>query len=199
MGYEVGATAELVILVVLVLATLLFLILPYLPTLPYRVGDVVDIAGTLGIVDSLTLFQTKILTFDGKLIAILNSRILASNISNYFATPNLRVELTLDLSPGSNVEQALAMLARVLESDARIVQDPAADVYVLSVDPQRIRVAGFGWAANEEWFATSSDLWMKVLRELESLPDVAMALPKSEVHLAGKEVPTASTPGCGVD
>jgi small conductance mechanosensitive channel len=188
LGYDVDAAAELVILLLVVVATLLFLILPYLPTLPYRKGDVVDIAGTFGAIESITAFQTKILTFDGKLVSLLNSRVLASNISNYYATPNLRVELTLELNPESNVEQAVAMLERILEADERILESPASGVYVLNVDPQRIKVSGFGWTANENWFQTRSDLWIQVLRELESSPDISLALPKREIHLAGSEL-----------
>lgn len=188
LGYDVDAAAELVILLLVVVATLLFLILPYLPTLPYRKGDVVDIAGTFGAIETVTAFQTKILTFDGKLISLLNSRVLASNISNYYATPNLRVELTLELNPESNVEQAVTMLERVLVADERILESPASGVYVLNVDPQRIKVTGFGWTTNENWFRTRSDLWIQVLRELESSPDVSLALPKREIHLTGSEV-----------
>ncbi|MFC1681351.1 mechanosensitive ion channel family protein [Pseudomonadota bacterium] len=188
LGYDVDAAAELVILLLVVVATLLFLILPYLPTLPYRKGDVVDIAGTFGAIETVTAFQTKILTFDGKLISLLNSRVLASNISNYYATPTLRVELTLELNPQSNVEQAVTMLERVLVADERILESPASGVYVLNVDPQRIKVTGFGWTTNENWFRTRSDLWIQVLRELESSPGVSLALPKREIHLAGNEV-----------
>jgi len=188
MGYDVDAATELVVLVLVVAATLLFLVLPYLPTLPYRKGDVVDVAGTFGSIEAITPFQTKILTFDGKLISVLNSRVLASNINNYYATPNLRVELVLELSPESNVEQAIAMLERVLGADERILQSPASGVFVLNVDPQRTKVFGFGWTTNENWFKTRSDLWIQVLRELESMPDVSLALPKREIHLAGDEV-----------
>jgi len=187
MGYHVAEAAELVVLLMVVVATLLFLILPYLPTLPYRQGDVVDVAGTFGSIEAITPFQTKILTFDGKLISVLNSRVLASNINNYYATPNLRVELVLELSPESNVEQALAMLERVLGADERILQSPAPSVYVFNVDPQRIKVAGFGWATNADWFPTRSDLWIQVLREMENLPAVSLALPKREIHLVGNE------------
>lgn len=188
LGYDVDAAAELVILLLVVVSTLLFMVLPYLPTLPYRKGDVVDIAGTFGAIESITAFQTKILTFDGKLISLLNSRVLGSNISNYYTTPNLRVELTLELNPESHVEQAVTMLERILIADERIQESPAPGVYVFNVDPQRIKIAGFGWTTNENWFRTRSDLWIQVLRELESLPDVSLALPKSEIHLAGSEV-----------
>jgi len=187
MGYVVDATAELMGLLLLVVATLLFLVLPYLPTLPYRIGDVVDVAGTFGSIEAITPFQTNILTFDGKLISVLNSRVLASNINNYYATPNLRVELMLELSPESNVEQAITMLERVLGADERILQSPAPSVYVFNVDPQRIKVAGFGWAANDDWFPTRSDLWIQVLQEMENLPKVSLALPKREIHLVGNE------------
>ena len=162
MNYDVETATELTVLLLIVVATALFVILPYLPTLPYRKDDIVEILGTFGCVDSITPFQTKILTFDGKLITVSNTQVLGSNIYNHDATPNLRIDLKLELSPESNVEQALAMLERVFAADDRVLEDPEPLVYVLNVDPQRIEIEGYGWATNENWFPTRSDLWIQV-------------------------------------
>jgi small-conductance mechanosensitive channel len=156
--------------------------------LTYRKGDVVNIAGTFGTIDAITPFQTTILTFDGKLITISNTHVLGSKIQNQNATPNLRIDLTLELNPESNVEQAVAMLERVFHADERILEDPAPVVYVINVDPQRIKIVGFGWTTNDNWLPTRSDLWIKALREMASLSDVSLALPKREIHLAGGEL-----------
>jgi hypothetical protein len=183
MQYDVETATELTVLLLIVVATALFVILPYLPTLPYKKGDVVETLGTFGCVDSITPFQTKVLTFDGKLITVSNTQVLGSDIYNHDATPNLRIDLKLELSPESNVEQAVAMLERVFDADDRILKEPAAVVYVMNVNPQRIEIEGYGWATNENWFPTRSDLWIQVLRELASLSDVSLALPKREIHM----------------
>jgi small conductance mechanosensitive channel len=183
MGYDVETATELTVLLLIIVATLLFFILPYLPTLPYRKGDVVEILGTFGTVDTITPFQTKFLTFDGKLITVSNTHVLGSDIYNHDATPTLRIHLKLELSPESNVELAVAMLERVFDVDDRILEDPAPTVYVINVDPQRIEVDGYGWTTNENWLPTQSDLWIQVLRELASLSDVSPALPKREIHM----------------
>ena len=162
MQYDVEIATELTVLLLIVVATVLFLILPYLPTLPYKKGDLVEILGTFGCVDSITPFQTKVLTFDGKLITVSNTQVLGSDIYNHDATPNLRIDLKLELSPESNVEQAVAMLERLFDADDRILENPPAVVYVIDVDPQRIEIEGYGWATNENWFPTRSDLWIQV-------------------------------------
>jgi hypothetical protein len=183
MQYDVETATELTALLLIVVATALFVILPYLPTLPYRKGDIVEILGTFGCVDTITPFQTKILTFDGKLITVSNNQVLGSDIYNHDATPNLRIDLKLELSPESNVEQAIAMLERVFDADDRILKDPAPIVYVIDVDPRRIEIEGYGWTTNENWFPVRSDLWIQVLRELSTLSEVSLALPKREIHM----------------
>jgi small-conductance mechanosensitive channel len=183
MNYDVESATELTVLLLIVIATLIFLILPYLPTLPYKKGDVVEILGRFGSIETITPFQTKLLTFDGKLITVLNSHVLGSDVYNHDATPNLRIDLKLELSPESNVEQAIAMLERGFDADERILEDPASIVYVINVDPQRIEIQGYCWTTNANWLPTRSDLWIQVLLELESLSDVSLALPKREIHM----------------
>jgi hypothetical protein len=96
MNYDVESATELTVLLLIVVATLIFLILPYLPTLPYKKGDVVEIMGRFGSIEAITPFQTKLLTFDGKLITVSNTQVLGSDIYNHDATPNLRIDLKLN-------------------------------------------------------------------------------------------------------
>ncbi|MFR2966089.1 MAG: mechanosensitive ion channel family protein [Anaerovoracaceae bacterium] len=50
---------------------------------PFKKGDVIDVAGTSGIVESIDLFVTTLKTYDNKVIAVPNGSVTTSVIVNY--------------------------------------------------------------------------------------------------------------------
>ncbi|MCF5929772.1 mechanosensitive ion channel, partial [Xanthomonas perforans] len=62
---------------------------------PMRDGDHVLIAGQEGIVDEIRIFQTRIRSFDERMITLPNSTITTAPIVNYSTLPYRRLEVTL--------------------------------------------------------------------------------------------------------
>ena len=60
---------------------------------PFNVGDYVDAAGASGVVHSINLFYTVLLTVDNKRITIPNGSLMNSNVVDYSAEPLRRVDL----------------------------------------------------------------------------------------------------------
>ena len=50
---------------------------------PFKKGDVIDVAGTEGMVDSIDLFVTTLKTFDNKVVTVPNGTVTTSVIVNY--------------------------------------------------------------------------------------------------------------------
>ena len=50
---------------------------------PFKEGDFVEIAGISGTVEKITLFSTKLITTDNKVISVPNSSVSGGNIINY--------------------------------------------------------------------------------------------------------------------
>ena len=59
---------------------------------PFKKGDVIDVAGTEGIVDSIDLLVTTLKTFDNKVVTVPNGSITNSVIVNYSAEKIRRVD-----------------------------------------------------------------------------------------------------------
>jgi small conductance mechanosensitive channel len=74
---------------------LMVLFRPYIPSLPYKVGNVVQAGGLLGVVEATTFLNTRLKAFDGKTVFILNSKILNDNVINYHFTPNRQIRLSV--------------------------------------------------------------------------------------------------------
>ncbi len=65
----------------------------YLPALPFQEGNVIRTGDLLGRVESVTLLNTRLKTFDGKTIFVPNSKIMNDYLINYHYTPSRRIAI----------------------------------------------------------------------------------------------------------
>ncbi len=83
---------------------------------PFTVGDVIRIATTTGIIQSIDLLSIKIRTFDNMFVRIPNEKILTSEVTNMTRFPIRRMDILFQVAYGqdlSHIHQVLDEIARV--------------------------------------------------------------------------------------
>ena len=81
-------------------------------TKPFKAGDYVDIGGTGGTPDNLT-------------IVIPNNTVFGSTIINYSKMPLRRIDIVVPVGVEADVAKVKSLICGLVESDHRIVKDPA--------------------------------------------------------------------------
>ena len=71
-GFDSLVIRRILIVVALAAVALVLIIRPYIPTLPFKVGQVVKAGSLLGKVESTSLLNTRLRTFDGKIFFVPN-------------------------------------------------------------------------------------------------------------------------------
>ncbi len=191
-GFDVGGFAGVIILAVIVGAVVVFFAIPFLPRLPFKIGDMVSIRGTMGIVEGITTYQTVLRTFDGRLVYIPNVIVLGSDIQNFSAVPTRRVELSVQVHTSDDIEVARGQMLDAMQSDARVLSDPAPAVFVTDMDTGIVSLLGLCWVANADWFPTRDALIVDVARRINAAEGVRLV--ERELNLrsdnAGAAVPS---------
>lgn len=82
---------------------------------PYKLGDVVEIEGTLGTVTDIQLRTTTITTFQGLEVYIPNKDMFTKAIINFTSTPKRRVDLEVGISYGEDLERVEEVSKKALE------------------------------------------------------------------------------------
>ncbi|MCM1032170.1 MAG: mechanosensitive ion channel [Odoribacter sp.] len=90
---------------------------------PYRVGDYIEAQGFAGTVKEIQIFSTIILTPDNKSIIIPNGGLSTASINNYSREDYRRVDWSIGISYGDNVDTARSEIIRILLSDPRVVKE----------------------------------------------------------------------------
>ena len=91
---------------------------------PFKVGDTVDIGGTMGNVMDLTIINTQIKDSAGPIIYLPNSSVWGSKIINLTQAPFRRAIFTVGISYGDDQNKAWEVLQKLINEDGRILKDP---------------------------------------------------------------------------
>lgn len=94
-------------------------------TRPFKAGDYVDIGGTGGTVKEIKLFSVKVVTPDNLTIVIPNNTVFGSTIINYSKMPLRRIDIVVPVGVDADVAKVKSLICGLVESDHRIVKDPA--------------------------------------------------------------------------
>jgi small-conductance mechanosensitive channel len=91
---------------------------------PFTVGDVIRIGGTTGIIQSIDLLSIKIRTFDNLFVRIPNEKILTSEVTNITRFPIRRMDITLQVAYGQDLERVHALLAEIARDNPWCLDEP---------------------------------------------------------------------------
>ncbi|MGI9321563.1 MAG: mechanosensitive ion channel family protein [Thiogranum sp.] len=186
LGFDITVTAPVALLGVIAVAVIVFFIAPLLPSLPFRFGDMVEIEGTEGSVDSVTPIFTHIQTFDGRTVFIPNTLIWSKKIVNYHFTPNRRVELKLNVSVDHSLADARAVLTDIMHSDERVLDDPAPITRINSAEADGVEMVGLAWVKNDDFLGARSDMYEKVVNAAQSEAGISLSLDRQQIVLSGE-------------
>ena len=108
---------------------------------PYRLGDLVETQGILGVVKDIDIFTTKMVTPQNKLAIVPNGPIANGNIINYTIEGKMRVDIVVGVSYDSDIKKSKEVLLNVLTANTKVLQDPAPSVHVLELADSSVNFA----------------------------------------------------------
>ena len=112
---------------------------------PFKVGDLIEAQGELGVVKEIQIFTTQINAPTNKLIIIPNGALSNGNITNYSAEGILRVDLTMGVSYDADIKQTKDVLMSVLTNHPKVIKDPAPTVNVSELADSSVNFAVRPW------------------------------------------------------
>ncbi len=119
---------------------------------PYRVGDFISAQGQSGTVREIKLFSTVITTVDNRTIYIPNNMISTSIIDNYSTAELRRVDWTVKISYGDDIEAVRTCILAQLADDKRVLKDPAAEVWITALAESAVTLTVRAWVKNADYW-----------------------------------------------
>jgi small conductance mechanosensitive channel len=117
---------------------------------PFVVGDLIEMGGTYGRVEDITLRSTRVVTPDGKMLAIPNAAIVNSTVASYTNFPHLRLEIELTVGVGEDLNKIRDIFLGMVTEDARFMKEPGAEMVVTAINDYNVAVQFRVWLADEK-------------------------------------------------
>jgi small conductance mechanosensitive channel len=149
---------------------------------PYKVGDYIEAQGQSGTVASIGLFSTCLKTPDNQTIYVPNNSIATSIIDNYSQSETRRVDWTVTISYGDDVDVARREILAMLAADERVLHDTEPVVYVKNLGESSVDLSVRAWVANANYWGLFFDMNEKMYKELPS-KGIHFPFPQLDVHV----------------
>jgi small conductance mechanosensitive channel len=153
---------------------------------PFKVGDFIDGNGQMGTVKSIDILHTVLATPDNKIIIIPNGALANSPVTNFSKEKTRRVEFPVGISYGSDIKQARAIILRILESDERVLKDPAPVVFLKELADSSLDLSARAWVKTEDFWGVFFDNLEKIKEEFDK-EGVEIPFPQRDVHIYNKQ------------
>lgn len=108
---------------------------------PFRLGDLIETQGVLGVVKDIDILNTKLITPQNKLAIIPNGPIANGNIINYTAEGRMRVDTVIGVAYEEDIRKAKEVLLGVLTSHPKVLKEPPPSVNVLELAESSVNFA----------------------------------------------------------
>jgi small conductance mechanosensitive channel len=149
---------------------------------PFKVGDYVEVAGTAGSVQEVSIFSTVLHTPDNVRITIPNSAVYGDTIKNYAANDTRRNDLVIGISYDDDIARAIETIRKILAADSRVLDDPEPNVAVAELGDSSVNLVVRPWCAGSDYWGLRFDLTRKLKEELEAA-GCSIPYPQRDVHM----------------
>ena len=152
---------------------------------PYDIGDVVDVAGIIGTVESMTLVSTSIVTADNRLMVVPNNSIWGNIITNVTHSDTRRVDMTFGIGYDDSIEEAQQVMEQVLSEHPLVLKDPAPTIKVHELADSSVNFICRPWVKTADYWTV---LWevTRTVKERFDEEGISIPYPQSDIHVIGQ-------------
>jgi small conductance mechanosensitive channel len=152
-------------------------------TKPYRVGEYIAVTGVEGQVDTISLFSTTLRHPDRSRIVVPNRKVVGEILQNFGRIRQSAIQVGIAYE--SDLSLALATIRDLVQSNPRVLADPAPLIQVVTLADSAVQIAIKPWVAVADYGVVVGELNLSVVEELRRR-GIAIPYPQREVRLLDK-------------
>ncbi|WP_287221803.1 mechanosensitive ion channel domain-containing protein [Prosthecochloris sp.] len=116
---------------------------------PFTINDLVEIDGKYGRIDRITLRTTRVVTNDGKMLAVPNAEIMNKTVTSYTNFPHLRIDVGVTIAVTESIDLARKLLLKLVNDDPDFMQQPLPVVVVTELNDYNVVLELEAWLQDE--------------------------------------------------
>ncbi len=149
---------------------------------PFKIGDFIEAGGATGTVKDIGIFSSTLKTPDNKIVIVPNTNIMGGNITNYNFEDKRRIDLVIGVGYDDDIRQVEQLLKSILESEERILPEPASTIGVLELADSSVNFAVRPWVNTSDYWPVYFDLLKNIKLTLDA-NGITIPYPQQDVYL----------------
>lgn len=151
---------------------------------PIKVGDWIIAAGHEGYVKRINVRATELETFQRASVIIPNSELISTSVINYTHKNKLgRIEVTVGVAYGSDIETVMRIMKEPLVADSRIAEWPEPYVLFRGFGDSSLDFEGRGYLIDVEAILSVSSDYRVALAKAFAEHSIEIPFPQRDLHI----------------
>ena len=149
---------------------------------PFDEGDVVNVGGVTGKVQTVSIVATTVTTPDNQRIVIPNKNVWGNVITNVTASPTRRVDLVFGIAYEDSMADAAKIIADTVAAHPLVLSDPEPVIRVHELADSSVNFVCRPWAKTADYWAVYWDLTRQVKENFDAA-GISIPYPQRDLHL----------------
>ncbi|MBQ8498122.1 MAG: mechanosensitive ion channel [Clostridia bacterium] len=152
---------------------------------PFRIGDMIEANGQLGIVQDIGIFYTVIHTPDNKVVTMPNGALSNAVVVDYSVNPIRRVDFKLRVDYDSDIEVVKEALFDLAEAHDLVIHDDPDHAPFVTVGEQTESALVFYfrvWTKTDDYWTAYFDI-MGLTKQVFDARGITIPRPQLDVHM----------------
>nr|WP_245770792.1 mechanosensitive ion channel family protein [Mucilaginibacter polytrichastri] len=135
---------------------------------PFDLDDNIIAQGQDGVVTSIQIFYTVVLTGDNKTVIIPNGKLFNEVIVNVTREGKRRLDIEIKLGYAADSEQVKQIIQDAIKAMPNILKTPATNVGIVSLEIDGIKYVVQVWVNPKDFLRTKIDLQERIIKDLRA-------------------------------
>ncbi|MDP8237261.1 MAG: mechanosensitive ion channel family protein [Candidatus Erginobacter occultus] len=149
---------------------------------PFKIGDTIEVSGTMGNVLDLSIVNTTLKDFAGPVIYFPNSQVWGTKITNFSRAEFRRSIFTVGIDYTDDQNGAWDVLQKLINAEERILKDPAPFIRLSELGDSSVNFQMFVYTKPADFGALLNDFYAKAKTALEAA-GYSIPFPQRDIHI----------------
>jgi small conductance mechanosensitive channel len=143
---------------------------------PFVPGDFIELTEFSGTVQNVSLRTTTLITLDGPVVFIPNSKVAMEPTINYSMAKDRRINFTVSIAQENDISQAIQIITGVLQAQAGVLSDRTQLALVSDLREYAVDISVTCYAKTDDFLTQASQVRQQVMAALKD-NSVELAVP----------------------
>jgi small conductance mechanosensitive channel len=149
---------------------------------PFDVGEVVEVAGVTGKVETMSMSATTIKTPQNQSIIIPNGKIWGDIILNVTGSETRRVDLVFGIGYEDDISKAQAILEEIVDAHELVLEEPAPSIRMTELAESSVNFAVRPWSKTSDYWDVYCDL-TRAVKDRFDAAGISIPFPQRDIHI----------------